>query len=236
MRSDPFDDGGDSHAAADAERGQAAASSRRSSSSTAVPRIIAPVAPSGWPIAMAPPLTLTFSCGHAQFAHEPERNGGERLVDLEEVDVVESRPALASALRVAGRRPGEHHRRVRADERRWMIRARGRRPTAVPAVSCRRARAPRRRRCPTSCRRCGRARCARSGGSCCNATASNPAWAPMLAKEGVSAAKPSSVVSGRRCSSRSSRTMPLRSRPGQPNWRSSRSPRPWRRALLRLTA
>src|SRR6185437_4188941 len=34
---------------------------RRSSSSSAVPRIMAPVAPSGWPIAMAPPLTLTLS-------------------------------------------------------------------------------------------------------------------------------------------------------------------------------
>src|SRR5262249_22051126 len=32
----------------------------RSSSSIAVPRIMAPVAPSGWPIAIAPPLTLTF--------------------------------------------------------------------------------------------------------------------------------------------------------------------------------
>src|SRR5690606_38162518 len=35
--------------------------SRRSSSSTSVPRIIAPVAPSGWPIAVAPPLTLVIS-------------------------------------------------------------------------------------------------------------------------------------------------------------------------------
>src|SRR5690348_3311245 len=34
---------------------------RRSSSSIAVPRIMAPVAPSGWPSAMAPPLTLTFA-------------------------------------------------------------------------------------------------------------------------------------------------------------------------------
>src|SRR5690606_2268707 len=31
----------------------------RSSSSSAVPRIMAPVAPRGWPMAMAPPLTLT---------------------------------------------------------------------------------------------------------------------------------------------------------------------------------
>src|SRR5476649_1764009 len=34
--------------------------SRRSISSKSVPRIIAPVAPSGWPMAMAPPLTFTF--------------------------------------------------------------------------------------------------------------------------------------------------------------------------------
>src|SRR6202011_5828925 len=36
---------------------------RRSSSSTMVPVIMAPVAPRGWPIAMAPPLTLSFSSG-----------------------------------------------------------------------------------------------------------------------------------------------------------------------------
>src|SRR5690606_37126794 len=35
----------------------------RSSSSSTVPVIIAPVAPSGWPIAIAPPQTLTLSCG-----------------------------------------------------------------------------------------------------------------------------------------------------------------------------
>src|SRR5262245_19273789 len=35
--------------------------SRRSSSSMTVPRIMAPVAPSGWPMAMAPPLTLTLA-------------------------------------------------------------------------------------------------------------------------------------------------------------------------------
>src|SRR5664279_4839636 len=37
--------------------------SRRSSSSSTVPRIMAPVAPSGWPMAMAPPLTFILSCG-----------------------------------------------------------------------------------------------------------------------------------------------------------------------------
>src|SRR5712671_2359807 len=38
----------------------AVAALRRSISSIAVPRIMAPVAPSGWPSAMAPPLTLIF--------------------------------------------------------------------------------------------------------------------------------------------------------------------------------
>src|SRR5690606_7391288 len=36
---------------------------RRSSSSSRVPTSMQPVAPSGWPRAMAPPFTLTFSCG-----------------------------------------------------------------------------------------------------------------------------------------------------------------------------
>src|SRR5690606_34432356 len=38
-------------------------SPRASSSSSTVPTSIAPVAPSGWPMAIAPPATLTFSCG-----------------------------------------------------------------------------------------------------------------------------------------------------------------------------
>src|SRR5262249_24055984 len=35
----------------------------RSNSSSAVPRIMAPVAPKGWPMAIAPPFTLILSCG-----------------------------------------------------------------------------------------------------------------------------------------------------------------------------
>src|SRR5579862_12615 len=44
---------------------KAVAASRRSSSSSTVPRIIAPVAPSGWPMAMAPPLTLTLAASRS---------------------------------------------------------------------------------------------------------------------------------------------------------------------------
>src|SRR5699024_9729618 len=39
----------------------------RCSSSMAAPVIMAPVAPSGWPMAMAPPLTLSFSSGMPSF-------------------------------------------------------------------------------------------------------------------------------------------------------------------------
>ena len=37
----------------------------RSSSSSTVPRIMAPVAPSGWPMAIAPPLTFTLSASRS---------------------------------------------------------------------------------------------------------------------------------------------------------------------------
>ena len=70
-----------------------------------MPRIIAPVAPSGWPIAIAPPLTLTLSCGDAEVLHEPHHHRRERLVHLEQVDVVDRQPGLASALRAAGAGP-----------------------------------------------------------------------------------------------------------------------------------
>ena len=59
--SHPLDDRRGTHAAAGAHRDQPVARSRRSSSSRMVPMSIAPVAPIGWPSAMAPPLTLTMS-------------------------------------------------------------------------------------------------------------------------------------------------------------------------------
>ena len=110
--------------------------SRRSSSSMRVPRIIAPVAPSGWPMAMAPPLTLVISCGEVQVAHEPHRDRGERLVDLEEVDVRRSparpwrapcgRPGAGPVSMIVGSAP---------ETAAAMIRARGVRPRSVPTCS-----------------------------------------------------------------------------------------------------
>ena len=116
-RSDALDDGGDAHAAADAERGEAAlqvaalelvdracrGSSRR-------------WRPSGWPIAMAPPLTLTFSGSRS-------RSRMKRIATAAKASLISKRsmssgvrPALASALRAAGRRAGEHDRRVGAGD------------------------------------------------------------------------------------------------------------------------
>ena len=49
----------------------------------------APVMPNGWPTAIAPPLTFSFSSGIAQVAVRRDHLRGERLVDLHQVDVVD---------------------------------------------------------------------------------------------------------------------------------------------------
>ena len=49
----------------------------------------APVMPNGWPRAMAPPLTLSLSEVDAEVLGRREHLGGEGLVDLDEVDVVD---------------------------------------------------------------------------------------------------------------------------------------------------
>ena len=48
--------------------------------------IRAPLAPIGWPSAIAPPLTLTFDPVEAERTAVGERLGGERLVDLDQVE------------------------------------------------------------------------------------------------------------------------------------------------------
>jgi hypothetical protein len=59
----------------------------RSSSSSTVPSTMAPVAPSGCPIAMAPPFTLTRAGVEIEGLHVAQHHGREGLVDLEEIDV-----------------------------------------------------------------------------------------------------------------------------------------------------
>src|SRR6185437_13794776 len=75
---------------------------RRSSSSTMVPVIMAPVAPSGWPIAMAPPLTLSFSSGmFRSFWNFSTTDANASLISTRSMSS-RVRPARSSTLRVAG--------------------------------------------------------------------------------------------------------------------------------------
>ena len=70
----------------------------RSLSSVAIRR--APVQPSGWPSAIAPPCGFSLFFVDAELAHDRQRLRGERLVQLDDVDVVELEVArAASALR-----------------------------------------------------------------------------------------------------------------------------------------
>jgi hypothetical protein len=85
-------------------RGACPASAERRRPRFAVMR--APEAPSGWPRAMAPPLTLVFSSARpSSFSHREELRR-ERLVHVEQIHVAEGEsPARSSALRIAGAGP-----------------------------------------------------------------------------------------------------------------------------------
>ena len=79
---------------------------RRCSSLISVSVIRAPLAPIGWPRATAPPLTLTLSGIDAEAPGGDDGDAGERLVDLDQIDVVDgqSRPSEGD--------PAGHLRRV----------------------------------------------------------------------------------------------------------------------------
>ena len=69
----------------------------------------APLAPSGWPIAIAPPLTLSLRVELGPARQAGERLGGERLVELRDDDVVPADPRpLERAVRGLDRRDPEH--------------------------------------------------------------------------------------------------------------------------------
>ena len=117
---------------------------------------MAPVPPSGWPRAMAPPLGLTVSGSGLSSSLPREHHRGEGLVDLGDVDVGHRQAGAGEQVLGGVDRAGEHEHRVAADEARCRRcgpagAARGRRPS--PASSG--ARRRRRRRSATRCRRCG---------------------------------------------------------------------------------
>ncbi len=74
---------------------------RRFSSSSAVKATRVPDIPTGWPSAIAPPLTLTTSLADAEVVGRGDADRGERLVDLEEVDVGDAESGLLQCDRVA---------------------------------------------------------------------------------------------------------------------------------------
>src|SRR5271154_2781938 len=94
---------------------------RRSSSSTMVPAIIAPVAPSGCPIAMAPPLTLSFSSGMLRSFWNFSTTEAKASFSSNRSMSSIVRPARSSTLRGAGGGPaggGGHDARPRGQARR----------------------------------------------------------------------------------------------------------------------
>ena len=74
----------------------------RSSSVSSVVISRAPEHPSGWPRAMAPPLTFTLSMSGWSSLLPRQHHRSKGLVDLDQVDVVETRPDRARILWVAG--------------------------------------------------------------------------------------------------------------------------------------
>ena len=61
---------------------------------------------------MAPPLTLTRSGLEPQLAHDGERLRGERLVQLDEVEIVDRHARARKQLADRGNRPDTHHPRI----------------------------------------------------------------------------------------------------------------------------
>ena len=65
---------------------------RRCISYSSVVVSLAPVQPSGWPSAIAPPLTFSRSGSIGSSLQAGEHLRGERLVQLDEVDLIERQP------------------------------------------------------------------------------------------------------------------------------------------------
>ena len=154
----------------------------RSNSCSAVASSIAPVAPSGWPSAIAPPFTFTFSSGIPSSCATTSGTGANAsLISKMSMSVI-LRSALASALRAAGMGPVSMSTGSEPATAMETIRARGLSPRlrARPFEAITTAAAP--STIPELLPACN---------------------TPPSLKEGFSAARASTVVPGRGCSSRS---------------------------------
>ena len=123
--SHPLEDPGRAHAAADAHRDHAVAAAAALQLVEQRRRQLGAGAASGWPSAMAPPLTFSRSGSIGSSLQAGEHLRGERLVQLDEIDLVERQAgqlqrladrrhrADAEALGLdAGRREGDEARRA----------------------------------------------------------------------------------------------------------------------------
>ena len=188
----------------------------RSSSSSAVPTSSEPVAPMGWPSAMAPPLTLIFSRSMSRSRMYFSGHDGEGLVDLEQVDVAQRHARLGEDLAGGGHGRVQHRawgrRRCWPWRRSWPGGA-GRARWRSRGSS--RAGPPHRRRRPTSFRRGARGSISRPGNFCSTRERyvvpfSSSGMSASASKDEGSEASESAVVPGRGYSSRSRATVPSR--------------------------
>ena len=72
--------------------------------------------PSGWPSAMAPPLTLTLAGSSPSSSHAHERLRRERLVELDEIEVADGEAGPLQRLARGRDRADAHDRRIDAGD------------------------------------------------------------------------------------------------------------------------
>ena len=90
---------------------------RRAISCSRVVSTRAPEAPIGWPIAIAPPLTLTIAGSQARSLLTASAWAAKASLASTRSRSLTDQPAFSSALRRGGDRPGAHDRRVDAGRR-----------------------------------------------------------------------------------------------------------------------
>src|SRR5262249_55221425 len=89
--------------------------SRRSNSSMTVPRIMAPVAPRGSPVGIPPAVDVDLGRIEIESLAIAQHHGCKRLVDFDEIDVVERHLRLRQNLLRHVNGPGQHDCGLRAD-------------------------------------------------------------------------------------------------------------------------
>ena len=149
---------------------------RVSSAFTAVIASRAPDTPSGWPSAMAPPcgLTCSASSGRPSWRSHRQRLRGERLVQLDHVDVADGKAESCQQLARRRRRADAHDARRDAGA--------SPSPPRAPAASARAAAPPppmrsdQRRRAVVHARRIAGGHGAVACGTASSASPAPPAW------------------------------------------------------------